>query len=188
MKPAAFLAKKRVEAEADLEDYDSDPFFAHWMGGKKKRESCIVPVDKLLAEGEPTESSENSYPDEEFAASDDDEENFREALSLLEQAKDIILVMMRFIDDQKLTLPADSDLWATRTASDINQFLGAFETESTEERVNRLIAETKMVVMGPVARQESRAMSNNCRHSKHGSCLLPQCQCVCHDSKKGETH
>lgn len=121
---------------------------------------------------------EDSYEDDE-----DDEQDISAALSLLETARDCMIMMAKFLDCRNLSLAAEQDHFVTTTIMDIKQFLAAFEKED-EVSCGELLAETKMVVMGPVAK--THTISYRCAHQKHATCDLIRCDCVCHDDEKVE--
>jgi hypothetical protein len=129
-------------------------------------EEAPFSVQLELIKGEEGPDREDSgYEDD-----GDDEQNFKEALSLLDTARDLLLASAQFLDARHLTLPGDQDWAVTVTCSDIRQFLHAFDYQKIPIKAPT----KKPTELGP------QNVSHECRHTHHEKCPLIKCDCFCH--------
>jgi hypothetical protein len=154
---------------------------------------------------------EDSYTEDDDEA--DQEQSWKEALSLLARAKEFLLIQTKFLDARHLTLPGDADWEVTKLIPEIAQFVSFYEKElatievtavDIEEEVTEdpsqsedpqseppygvtHLTNSKMTIMGPVRKVAPipGIVSHQCRHTRHNKCVLVQCDCPCHDDEKG---
>jgi hypothetical protein len=113
----------------------------------------------------PTPSIDAEVVDE-FEDGEDEEQDFREALSLLETAKDAMTLMATCLDFKKEPSSEQEHYLAT-TLLDIKQFIAAFDGG---ERVK-----AKRPKPGPKPR-----LSAACVAMRHRECAKVNCDCHCH--------
>lgn len=184
-------------------DRDDEELYQKWLYGTGPRQSggpaCTY---NPMADATPPER-EDSYTEDDDEA--DQEQSWKEALSLLARAKEFLLIQTKFMDARNLTLPGDADWEVTKLIPEIAQFVSFYEKElaaievsavDIEEEVDEEKPETlsedpqsepKMIVMGPVRKVMPipGIVSHQCRHTRHNKCVLVQCDCPCHDDEKG---
>lgn len=116
---------------------------------------------------------EDSDLDSSYEPDEDDEQNFKEALSLLDTARDLLLASAQFLDARNLTLPGDQDWAVTVTCADIRQFLQAFDYKK------ELISPPRKMTACYPAKMKG-IVSHECIHTLHNKCPLVNCDCPCH--------
>lgn len=145
-------------------------------------------------------------PEREDSYTDDDEDDFNAATSMLFTSKDCLLRLMKILDARNL-MPVDLDLKVTNLVTDIQQFLASLEDSKTTvmgpaawEDDDRLDKDevmkcscssfsiypsshsTKCAIFNK-EKETKKWISSSCSKQCHASCLSTVCDCPCHDSK-----
>lgn len=168
MKPAEFR-----QSEARTEQFSA--MAMQWLRDHKEEVANATLADVIDVEVDEEEDDKTAYE-----ASDDESENFNEALSLLETARSTMVHAMKIMDNRGYALPGGLEVQYCQVINDINQFVKSFEPSFTTDE-EETEATSKMIVMGPT--NPKGTVSHNCAHTRHDKCILVACQCPCHKEK-----